>query len=255
MKQHHRNPNFAGLNDFQRRRYFDFGIGEAIAAALYGSAATTASISAATATATTAAATAAGATAASISAAGASAAAAAAAGTSGLIGTGGLFSAGTALTNAGFLGTAISAAGAVKQGIDTSKAADYNAEVAKSQAKDAINRGSIAMGEQRTKTAQLIGAQHVAMGASGIVPDEGSFGDLLAQSAAFGERDAQRIRDNTQREALGYKSQATIDEMQGSQALNAGIFKGAESLLTGSFNLFRPLPYYKKWVTENGYGY
>jgi len=152
---------------------------------------------------------------------------------------------------AGVGGTLLTAAGAIQQGQASKASADYNAEVARRQALDATRRGSIAEGEQRTKTRQLAGQQHAAMGASEIVADEGSFGDILAQSAQFGERDAQRIRVNAQREAFGLRSEADLSEFQGQQAETAGLFKGGTSLLTGAFNLFTRKPWYDSLVDKS----
>lgn len=156
----------------------------------------------------------------------------------------------TISTVASLAGTAVGAVGSILQGNAQEKAAGYQADLQRQQALDAKRRGSIAEGEQRTRTAQLIGKQRAAMGASGIVADEGSFGDLLAQSAEYGERDAQRLRANASREAWGLRTQAGLTEFQGQQAGQMGLWGAGTSLLTGVGNLFSRAPYWQRWQGE-----
>lgn len=161
--------------------------------------------------------------------------------TAGLIGTGGTLSLGSV---ASLAGTALTTIGSVVGGNQAKTASDYNVAVDKQLALDAKRRGSEAMGDKRLQTRQFIAEQRVMEGASGIVPDEGSFGDILAQSAQYGERDAQRIRQNAAREAKAYTDQAGIDAYTGRVAQQLGYIKGGASLLTGSFNLLKPTPWY-----------
>jgi hypothetical protein len=184
--------------------------------------------------------------------------------TAGLFGAGGTFAAGltaaggaavsagsiasTAGSIASLGSTLLSGVGSIIGGNRQQAAAEANAKTQNMLAKDAERRGSVAEGEQRTKYEQFIGKQRAIMGSSGIVADEGSFGDILAQSAEFGERDAQQLRANAEREAFGHKAQAQNDTYQGQQAMTAGIVKGGSSLLSGSFDLFKQSPWWKSWT-------
>lgn len=140
----------------------------------------------------------------------------------------------TALLVASVAGTAATAYGQIQQGKAAEKAAEYNAEVANMQAKDAINRGNIEAEAQRTKEAKVAGAQRAAAGASGAVVDSGSFADVVLDTVTTGERDAQTIRTNAMRQAWGLESQADIDLYSGRQAKAASQTAAAGTLLTGA---------------------
>lgn len=140
----------------------------------------------------------------------------------------------TALLVASVAGTAMTAYGQIQQGEAAQKAAEYNAEVANMQAKDAINRGNIEAEKQRLKAQQVAGAQRAAMGASGAQVDSGSFADILLDTATTGEKDAQTIRTNAMRQAWGLESQAEIDLYQGKQAKQAAYMQAGGTLLTGT---------------------
>ena len=76
----------------------------------------------------------------------------------------------------------------IMQGYSTANTASNNATIAGEQRDDTLNRGAADQAVQRNKTAQLVGAARAGMGASGVQVDNGSFGDVLAQSAARGDR-------------------------------------------------------------------
>lgn len=118
--------------------------------------------------------------------------------------------------------------------------ADYNAEVSRLQANDAINRGNVAAEQQRNKIKMIQGTQRAAMGGSGGNVDAGSFADIQLDTVVLGETDAQNIRTNSLREAWGFKNQATNYTMAGNEALRVGeekanYYRGQAmgSLLTG----------------------
>ena len=138
------------------------------------------------------------------------------------------------VTAVAIAGSAMTAYGQIQQGRAAEKAAEYNAEVANIQAKDAINRGNIEAEKQSLKAQQVAGAQRAAMGASGAQVDSGSFADILLDTATTGEKDAQTIRTNAMRQAWGLESQAEIDLYQGKQAKVASQYAAAGTLITGA---------------------
>ena len=69
------------------------------------------------------------------------------------------------------------------------------------------------------------------MGASGFKVDEGSFGDVLEQTAATGELDALTIRSNALREAWGHRVEAANYRYQADAAQKQSDF--TKTLLTG----------------------
>jgi hypothetical protein len=168
-------------------------------------------------------------------------------------GTAGLISGTTAaiVTGASALaGTALTAAGSIQQGNQQKAAYDYNAKVLNMQAVDAQRRGSEAEGIQRTRYQQLQGSQRAQMGASGAVVDEGSSGDVVTETAVFGERDAQMIRLDAERQAWGANTQADLSRMRGRQAETGGWNTAGQSILSGSTNFFTKDPYWKQWVKD-----
>ena len=167
-------------------------------------------------------------------------------------GTTGLISGTTAaiVTGASALaGTALTAAGAIRQGNEQKAAYKYNAKVADMQATDALRRGSEAEGLQRTRYQQLQGTQRAIMGSSGAVVDEGSSADVLKEAAIFGERDAQQLRLNAAKQGWGYNTQADLYRFEGLRAENTGYYKAGQSILSGSANFFEKDPFWKKWQT------
>lgn len=140
---------------------------------------------------------------------------------------------------AAIVGAMLSAAGMYQQGQNASKMANYNADLAKVKADDALSAGAIAEDRQRQKVRQIEGAQTAAMGASGAVVGSGSFGDILDQTATYGELDALTIRANAQKQAWGLNSQGSADRLQGALAANQGGVNAVGTLLSASPGVFK----------------
>lgn len=159
---------------------------------------------------------------------------------------------GTIGTVAGLASTGIGAISSMAQGQQQANIAKANAKLAREREVDALRRGSREEGEQRQRYQNVIGQQRAAMGASGVVVDELSGGDILAQTAEFGERDAQRIRVNAAREAWGYAGERAIYKSQASQARTAGLFQAGSTLLTGTTDILRQSPWWKRqWGSKS----
>lgn len=112
--------------------------------------------------------------------------------------------------------------------------ADRNAQQAGAMAQDAVARGEIAVQNQRNRVSAIMGSQRAGIGASGIQNDTGTTGDVVTQTAALGELDAQTIRANALREAWGYKAQGTnfklqsqLDQTEGQNAVTGSLITGA----------------------------
>lgn len=95
-----------------------------------------------------------------------------------------------------------------RRGEYEAQVAANNAELADRLADDALARGEIAEKQHRLKLAQIRGQQRAGLAASGQVVDQGSAADLVSDTAKFGELDALTIRNNAEREALGYRTRA-----------------------------------------------
>lgn len=90
--------------------------------------------------------------------------------------------------------------GAAQQAGAQNAQAEYNAQVAENNAKNAQAEADYARAqgwrnanEKRKETAQLIGKQRAKMGASGAVADSGSFLDVSLSTVEQGEMDAMSL--------------------------------------------------------------
>lgn len=167
------------------------------------------------------AAAAAAATAASTAAAGAAAAGTAAAGTAAAAGAGtflGISNAtwGALGTAASLAGTGLSAYGMYTQSQAMKDQAAYQAAVqrnnqliANRQAEDVLQRGQLQERQYRSRVAQIKSEQLVGLVGQGVDVTEGTSVDLLSETAALGELDAQTIRANAERAAYDTRVQAT----------------------------------------------
>ncbi len=115
-----------------------------------------------------------------------------------------------------------------------------NAQLAQRAAAAARARGAIEEDARRRLTQQQIGRARVNLAASGQVIDEGSALDLTADIAGVGTLDALTIRNNAEREALGFEIQggnfsanANALVSSGINARTAGDTAAFGTLLTG----------------------
>lgn len=83
-----------------------------------------------------------------------------------------------------------------------------NAGLAELQASDALLRGQLNEQTIRLRTAQVGGTQRASLAARGIDLGEGSALNILTDTNFMGERDALLARDNANKEAWGFRTQA-----------------------------------------------
>lgn len=163
-------------------------------------------------------------------------------------------------------GTAASVAGQMQQQQAQSQAAGVNsanavyqsqlarqqqvlvAQQTQQQVDDAKRRGDVAEMNRRRLTSQQTGEQQARLAAQGT-DLEGSPTDILGDTAAVGEFDAQTIRSNAAREAYGYKvagqrtemglgNDATMASLRAANSTYSPSYLGAgSSLLSGASTL------------------
>lgn len=121
----------------------------------------------------------------------------------------------------------------------TKEMADLNASYGNLQATDALERGKQAADQTILRTRAIQGAQRAAAGASGVDPNVGSALDLQADTGFLGELDALTIKNNAAREALGLRSQALSQRLQGRLGYLAGTNAARNTLITGGMNFVR----------------
>lgn len=134
-------------------------------------------------------------------------------------------------------GIALNAYGQKKAGDAAKDIGDYNAQVYDQLSADALDRGRVDEQKFRQGVKGLIGSQKAGFAGQGVDVNSGSALDVQADAAYLGELDALTIHTNAQREAAGYRAQATSARMGGQQAQMAGNFNAAATVLGGAGQL------------------
>lgn len=119
---------------------------------------------------------------------------------------------------------------------------DFDAKLAAVQATDAIQRGSEAANRTRVAVAGEVGTARARLAASGVQLGSGSAAGIEAQTKTFGALDEQMIRNNAAREAMGFTTQATLDQLGARQRANAIRDQSYATLLTGATATARMFP-------------
>jgi hypothetical protein len=168
---------------------------------------------------------------------------------------------GTALMIGGGL---LSAGGQVASASAQSKAARYNAEVqrqnammAERQAKNVLEAGAREEQKQKAQTQLLMAKQQVAMAANGVDSTYGSPLNEVINTAMLGASDAATIKTNTSRQAddvrnqaVSYRNQASLYDMEARNTRTAGLLGAFGSVLTTGAGAYKNYQAYKK----NGIG-
>jgi hypothetical protein len=112
--------------------------------------------------------------------------------------------------------------------------ASFEQKLAGLNAADAVTRGDVAANRLESQTRVLVGTQRATLAAQGVDVASGSAVDLQSQTAGFGALDAQTIRNNAAREALGYTTNAQMG-MTAARATASQIRQDSvNTLLTGA---------------------
>lgn len=135
-----------------------------------------------------------------------------------------------------YAGMALSTLGQVQQGREEHQAGLYNARIAEIMARDAEERGLREEEQYRAQVHKLQGRARASLGAKNVELS-GSPLDILTETAEIGERDALQIRQNSEREAFGLRSQGAEAMRRGKQAKKGSLFGAVGTLLTGSSSI------------------
>ncbi len=133
------------------------------------------------------------------------------------------------------------ASAAQAQAVYQAQVAAQNQELMRRQAYDATQRGQVAEQNRRRLMQQQLGEQTARLAAQGT-DLEGSPTDILGDTRAAGELDAQTIRANAAREAygyqiqgLGYGNQSILESTRAANSVYTPNYLGAgASLLAGA---------------------
>lgn len=137
----------------------------------------------------------------------------------------------------GLAGTAVQAVGTMQQASATAAAAEYKAQNDKILAEDALKRGAEEEQAQRRQTAALQSRQRAVMAAGNVSLASGSPLAVLGDTAMLGELDAQRIKDNTEREQKALLADAQFSEMEADNAMTSGMIGSFGTILGGTKDL------------------
>lgn len=142
-------------------------------------------------------------------------------------------------------GGAVSAMGASKTAEANAQSANYQAAVARNNqilagryADLSTERGLVQSEFSNLQTRQKLGTARAGFAAQGVDVNSGSPLAVRQSIAEVGELDAQIIRQKAAEEAFGYKvkggdfaAEAELDKMKASNAITAGNFNVASSIL------------------------
>lgn len=130
---------------------------------------------------------------------------------------------------------AISAVGAIAQGVAAKNAAEYNADIAKRNAVIARQQGDVAAKRQERDARVRAGASRAAGAASGVLLE--SYGDLLEDSAREEALDRMTILYNAELQAMSGEASAEGYRQAGRNAMVGGVVGAAGTLLKGASSL------------------
>lgn len=141
----------------------------------------------------------------------------------------------------GIVSTTMGIVSSIQEGNARQAEYNYQAEVAKQNAKIAQANADQKRQEgieesrlQRLKTLQAVGSQQAAMAANGLDVSSGTALDIVEDTATMGELDALTTRYNYESQALGleqqaynFKNQSNLDILAGQNAQKAGTINAA----------------------------
>lgn len=118
------------------------------------------------------------------------------------------------------------------------KTADFQAGILEQQATDTIGVGQQQAGIEEARTRGLTGSQTASYGAQGIATTSGSASDVISNDQRIGAIEAQQIRNNAARDALGLRKQAQLVRMGGQNQAQGYKNQATGSLLSGAASLY-----------------
>ena len=127
-------------------------------------------------------------------------------------------------------GGVISSAMSVAEGIGAKKIADRNAQALEYDAQARLAAGRIEARDHRKMIRSLLSTQQTKFSASGLTGKNAL--QVMEETAAEGELDAQRILFNAETDATRLRNQAILEKWQGKQRRTAGWIKGATGMLS-----------------------
>jgi hypothetical protein len=126
-----------------------------------------------------------------------------------------------------------------EQGRFSRSMGNLNANMTEMQATDAIHRGNVAANRQNLRTRLLIGRQRAVAAGQGVDVNSGSALDLQANAARMGVIDANTLKMNAYKEAMGLRMEGSNQRFRGDMAYKTGRGNSTNSLLAGGMSAAR----------------
>lgn len=136
------------------------------------------------------------------------------------------------------IGTGMKAVGAIASASAASSAAEFSQQIDEQNARLAIEQAKEDESRYRINAKRQISSISVAFAKGGISLRDGSALEVLQESHANLERDAQTIRKNGEIQAQGYRNDATYQGMRGRAAETEGILSAAGVLFGGVGDIY-----------------
>lgn len=135
-------------------------------------------------------------------------------------------------------GLAVSAVGAVSQGVAANKQAKLQASILGQQATSEREAAAARESDFRANQSRVAAARRAALGASGVQQGTGS--PLLVSEDFAGEVELQalRIRAGGETRATRFEQQAILERLRGRGAQTGGFLRSGSLLLTGAGRSF-----------------
>lgn len=127
----------------------------------------------------------------------------------------------------------IAIAGAVQQGKDAKKAAEYDAQIAEYEAEVARQAGEVENIKFGVNARRQFGRQIAVMAASNVDLSFGSASERLAETRKFQAFDSDILARNTYNAVLGLTLKAENSRIAGQNAASAASFNAASAGLSG----------------------
>lgn len=138
-----------------------------------------------------------------------------------------------------WLGTALQAFGAAKEGMDASSALKYNSGIYAEEARTAAAQGYEQEAQTRRQTAGELGREEAAAGEAGAGYG-GSTGRMIGQSALNAELDALNVRYKSQLQKWAYNAQSANLANEAGTVRTGGFLKAGAALLRGKAGGYLP---------------
>lgn len=119
------------------------------------------------------------------------------------------------------------------QGDYEATVANTNAKLAQLQSKQTLEAGDIEASRENLKTQQAIGSVRATQGASGVDVASGSSALVRNSIQSVGQQDELTIRNNAQKQAWGYQTEAIEDTYKGQFEKDTASAESEQSILNG----------------------